>query len=1108
MRRMMFAAYLVMVLILISSVTVSGDPGGKRYIMRFPDVYKDTVVFVYGEDLWKAPVNGGTAVRLTLNDGQERFPKFSPDGKLIAFTGDYDGNTDVYVMNTDGGEITRVTYHPGADEVMGWHPVKNKILFRSRRESFNRFERLFLISPDGTGLETLILNEAAAGSFSPDGTKIAYNKGQREFRTWKRYTGGTAQEIYMYDFNTDEDVNLTHFKGTDRMPMWIGDTVYFTSDRTGTLNIFAYRTQTKTIEQVTFHDDYDVRRPGEGIDNIVYEKGGELWVLDVTDPKPRKIDITIGADAPEVRPYIKDVKDYITGMDISPSGKRALIVARGEVFTVPKENGPTRNLSKDPGVRDKDAAWSPDGKSIAYLSDKSGEYEIYVVDHQGKMQAKKLTTHKDGYRHTLRWSPDSRKIAFADQTLRFYYLDVKTGKVVEVDKAGYENVDISLDLKPIYDFTWSPDSRYLAYSKMEADLVTRVYIYSLETGKIHCVSQGLFNDFQPVFTTDGEHLLFVSNRRFNPTFCDFEWEMVYKDMAGIYSLTLRKDGKRLLPFRNDEEGEDSGDEDDDKDKDKDKDKKKPPVNVVIDFDGLADRIEMLPLPRGNYRSLSVNDDAVFYLNGEKGDYNRFEFRPLGPQSLYAFNFEAREEKTVLKGISGYKLSFDGKFALCRKGAEVGMIDLDDEEDDKSDGEEKEPEMKALDLSGLKMFFDPRKEWAQIYNEAWRLERDFYYDSRMKGLDWAAIGEKYRKLVPFASCRQDMRYLVGEMIGELNTSHTYVFGGDLKRRAENVNIGMLGADWEIDNADKRYRFKKIYRVPDWSNEVIPPLAGPGIHINEGDYLLAVNGEPVTTERNIYSYFQDLAGKQVTLTVNSTPSLRGAKDYTVKPLSGEATLRYLDWVEHNRRVAEEASDGEIGYIHFPDTFDASAIEFPKYFYSQLRKKGLIVDGRFNGGGLDPDIFLARLDKKIHSYWTRRYSYDQTSPSTATRAHMVCLTNRQAGSGGDEFPMLFRMKGMGPVIGTRTWGGLVGVSMFIQMIDGGGLTAPDYRIYDENGRWVVENIGVEPDITIDLHPAEVARGIDAQLQKGIEILLKKIKEEPRPWPKHDPWPQDKNK
>ncbi len=1098
MKRIVTIAALLMTCLMVSSVLMAGDAEGKRYLMRFPDVYKDTVVFVYGEDIWKAPAAGGAAVRLTFHDGQERYPKFSPDGNLIAFTGIYDGNTDVYVMNVHGGNIRRVTYHGGPDVVVGWHHVKNKIMFRSYRKSFQGFERLFLISPDGTGLETLILNEAAQGSFSPDGTKIAYNKEAREARTWKRYTGGTAQEIYMYDFKTNEDINITHFKGTDRIPMWIGDTIYFSSDRNYRLNIFAYDTNTKKTEQLTFHDDYDVRRPSKGLKQIVYEKGGELWVLDVTTRKNRKIPVEIHTDAPEVRPYLKDVKEYITGFDLSPSAKRALMVARGEVFTVPKKDGSTRNLTKDCGARDKDAAWSPDGKTIAYISDKSGEYEIYLKDPMGKTKAVKLTQHTDGYRHTLRWSPDSQKIAFADQTLRLYYLEVNTKKVVEVDKAYFENVDVSLDLKAIYDFAWSPDSRYLAYSKMDAGLVTKVYIYSLESGRSNCVSNGLFNDFHPVFSKDGKHLFFVSNRRFNPTYCDIEWEMVYKDMAGIYCLTLQKDGKPLLPFLSDEE---TGEAEAKKGKDKkEKEKTKKKVRVTIDFEGIADRIEALPLPQGNYRWLAVNDSFIFYLNGEKGDYNRFEYRPLGPQDLKAFNFGEREETTVIKGINGYKLSFDGSHIICRKGDKVGIIELE------GFGMKDKAEFKPLDLSGLKMHFDPRKEWMQIFNEAWRMERDFYYEPNMHGLDWKAVGEKYRKLVPHASCRQDMRFIVGELIGELNTSHTYVGGGDFKRRPERINIGMLGVDWQIDEANKRYQFKKIFRVPDWSREMIPPLYGPGIHIKEGDYLLAVNGEPVFTDRNVYSYFQDLADKQVTLLVNRTPTQVGAKEYTVKPLGGfsEFRMRYLDWVEHNRMVAEKESNGQIGYIHFPDTYTGSAIEFPKYFYSQLRKKGIIVDGRFNGGGLDADIFLQRLRKRYYAFWTRRYSHDQTSPYTGTEAHLVCLTNRQAGSGGDELPYLFRKKGMGPVIGTRTWGGLVGVSMTIRTIDGGRLTAPDYRVYNEKGKWFVENIGVEPDIVIDLHPAEVARGYDAQLMKAIEILKKKIKEDPRPWPKHEDFPK----
>ncbi|UCG50803.1 MAG: PD40 domain-containing protein [Candidatus Latescibacterota bacterium] len=1081
------AGLCVLAMVLFVCPLQTSTAAEKRPLMRFPDVHDNTIVFVYGEDIWTVPVEGGVATRITGHDGEERFPKFSPDGKTIAFTGEYDGNFDVYVMSVHGGEINRVTYHPGFDAVVGWHPTNGKILFRSRRHSFNRFDRLFLVSPDGTGLEELILHEAAQGSFFEDATKIAYNREAREFRTWKRYKGGNAQDLYVFDFEKNTDTKLTEFEGTDRMPMWIGNKIYFSSDRDRVLNIYAYDTNTKEIVQVTRHTDYDVRRPSQGGDRIVYELGGTLWLLDTTTAKTSEVPVKILTDAEETRPYMRDVDGYITGFHCSPSGKRALIVARGEVFTVPQKEGPTRNLTKDPGARDKDAVWSPDGKTIAYLSDKNGEYEIHLVDPKGASEAVRLTRHKNGYRHTLRWSPDSKKIAFADQTLRCYYVDVDSKKVVEVDKAEYENVDVSLDLKPIYDFAWSPDSRYIAYSKMDADQVYKIYVYSIDTGDIHCVSNGLFNDFGPVFSRDGEHLFFISNRRFDPTFCDFEWELVYKRVAGIYCVTLRADGESVLPFESDEE---KIEEDGDSKNEDEKNEKEGPKNIRIDFDGIADRIEALPLPRGNYRRLAAGEKALFYLNKNEGDFNRFEFRSIGPMDLYRFSFEDREEKSVISGIGGYELSADGKKIVYRQEDSIGIIDSSAED---SAGE-------PLDLSGLRMRLDPLAEWRQIYNEAWRLERDFYYEPEMHGLDWDAMKKKYGRLLPHVSCRQDMRYLVGELIGELNTSHTYVYGGDRRRRADRVNVGMLGVDWEVDAKNNRYRFKKIYRVPDWTREIIPPLSKPGVGVREGDYLLRVNGQEVTADRNIYSFFQDLAGEQVTLLVNDKPTDREAKEYTVEPLRGERTLRYLDWVEHNRMVAEKASDGQIGYIHLPDTYLGAAREFPKYFYAQSRKKGLIVDGRFNGGGLDPDIFLQRLDKKLLSYWTRRYSHDQTDPAIVTTAHLVCLTNRQAGSGGDMLPLEFQTKGMGPVIGTRTWGGLVGVSMFIGMIDGGGLTAPDYRIYDRQGNWVVENVGVHPDIIVDLDPVEMSQGHDAQLMKGIEVLTEKIKIDPRPWPKHE--------
>lgn len=1081
------AAMALGLMIMATAMLTGSTVPDSRPLMRFPDIHRNTVVFVYGEDIWKAEINGGVAIRLTLNAGEERYPQFSPDGNLIAFTGDYDGNADVYVMNADGGNITRVTFHPGYDQVIGWQSGTSKILFSSDRNSFSRFSRLFLISPDGTGLEELPLHEASAGSFSPDNKQIAYNKVAREHRTWKRYRGGLAQEIYVYDFIKKKEKNITNFPGTDRMAMWIGNKIYFSSDRDGVLNIYAYDSGSSEIRQITFHREYDIRRPSAGESQIVYELGGAIWKLDTLSGSTSPIPIEIRADAPETRPYLKNVKDFITAANISPTGKRALVTARGEIFTVPKKDGPTRNLTRDSGSRDKDAAWSPDGKHIAFLSDRSGEYEIYIMDSTGTGTATALTSHRSGYRHTLRWSPDSQKIAFADQTLRCYFLDINTRQITEVDRAEFENIDVSLDLKPIYDFSWSPDSRYLAYSKMDSDQVVKIHIYSLDSKESHCVSSGIFNDFNPVFSSDGEHLVFVSNRRFNPTFCDFEWEMVFKKVAGLYALTLRRHGHPLFALKNDEEIADATKKDQARSKTR---------RVQIDFEGLDQRIEPFPLPAGNYRNLAVNESAVFFLDSESGDYNRFEFRAPGPRNLYAFSFDERKKTEILSKIDHYKLSLDGNWIVYQKGKEVGII--------KSTSENSKGE--ALALDDLKMMLDPPKEWKQIFNEAWRLERDFYYEPNLHGVDWNLMREKYGKLLESACCRQDVQFIVGELIGELNTSHTYVYGGDRRRKADQVNVGLLGVDWMVDRASNRYRFGKIYRVPDWSRVILPPLAGPGIQIRQGDYILKINGEEVSAGRNIFSYFLDLAGKQVSLLVNDKPEHLGARVYTVKPLNSERVLRYLDWVEHNRQTADKASNGMIGYIHLPDTYLGSSVEFPKYFYSQTRKKGLIIDGRFNGGGLDPDIFLQRLDKKIHGFWTRRYSHDQTSPALATRAHLVLLTNRQAGSGGDELPHVFRFRNMGPIIGTRTWGGLVGVSMFIDLIDNGGLTAPDYRIYDGQGNWIIENEGVTPDLVVDNQPEEMARGYDAQLMTGIDLLLKKIKQEPRPWPKHAAFPVDK--
>jgi tricorn protease len=1084
-RRLLWIAIVLAAAFAAPAAAADITPAGP--LMRFPDIHGGTVAFAHAEDIWIVPAAGGTARRITIHEGEERFPKISPDGKAIAFTAEYDGNPDVYVMSLDGGGITRLTWHPGADEVVGWHPLKNKVLFRSARHSWDNFYHLFLIHPDGSGLEELPIHEAAWGSFSPDGQQIAYTRVATEDRTWKRYRGGLAPEIHIYDFQTGQDRKVTDFPGTDRFPIWIGQEIYFQSDRDGTLNLWALDPATGKARQATTHRDYDAGRPSGLGPEIAYELGGTLRVLNTANGQSRTVPVEIRSDDPETRPYFKNASDAVTGMGLSPAAERAVLVARGEVFTVPAKDGPVRNLSGTPGAREKDAAWSPDGTRIAWFSDLDGEWNLYLSDPLAKTPPAKLTAFKDGYRHGLSWSPDGKKIAFADQLLTLYFIDVETRQITPVDKAGYEPMDIALDEKPIHDFAWSPDSAFLAYSKMGRELTSQLFVYSLETRQAGPVTDGFFNDFGPVFSADGERLFFVSNRRFDPTYCDMEFELVYKKVSGLYSLALRKGAAPLLPLRSDEAAVKTGEAP----AKPAGDAKADATRTVVDFDGIFARVEALPLPRGNYRSLSATGKALYFLNADEGDFNRFDLRERGPATLCAFDFAGRKKRTVMEEVSAYRLCRDGSKLIYAKGSEFGLAEAGA---DKAKGE-------ALKLSDLTLQVDPPAEWRQIYNEAWRMERDFYYDPNVHGLDWPAMREKYGRLLPFASCRGDVRFLIGELISELNTSHTYVSGGDRRRKADRVKVGLLGVDWTADAASGRYRFGRILRAPDWTVDLQPPLAGLGVDIQAGDYLLAVNGREVTTASEVYRWFEGLADKQVSLTVNRQPGPDGAREVAVKPASEEMRLRYLDWVERNRQAVDKASGGKIGYIHLPDTYTGSARMFPTYYYGQTQKEGLLIDGRFNHGGLDPDVFLERLDKEVLFYWTRRHSHDYTTPLVVTRAHLAMLTNRQAGSGGDMLPAEFQLRQMGPVIGTRTWGGLVGISTFIPLLDGGMVTAPDYRVYTPDGKWVIENDGVHPDIELDLDPAEMARGHDAQLLKGIGYLMEKIKAEPRTAPPRPP-------
>ncbi|MBN1337551.1 MAG: PD40 domain-containing protein [Deltaproteobacteria bacterium] len=1080
----------LLALLAVPPARSAAPPPGRLALQ--PDLCGGLVAFVSGEDIWTVPASGGVAQRVTVHEGIERFPKFSLDCSRIAFTAEYDGNTDVFTMDPAGGDIRRVTWHPADDEVVGWHPVSGKILFRSTRNAWSRFTRLHLVNGDGTGLEAVPLPEAGWGAYSPDGRRLAYTRTATEDRTWKRYRGGLAPDLYLYDLATGEDRRLTDARGSERFPMWIGDRLYYQADPDGVLNLFSMDPTTGEVTRHTGFTDFDAGRPSDGDDRIVWDRAGRLEMLDPATGRVEAIPVEIRADPTETRPYLKDVRDRITSLGVSPDGSRAVLVARGDVFTVPAKEGITRNLTRDPGSREKDAVWSPDGRWIAFLSDKTGEYEIWLADPSGRTPPEPMTRLGEGYRTALSWSPDAKQLAFTDQTLALYVLDVGTKAVTRVDKAHNEAMDLGIDAKPISDPTWSPDGRFLAYTKMGDDLVNRIWIHDLASHEAHPVTGGPLDAFEPVFSADGRRLFFVSNRRFDPTYSDMEFELVYKKVAGLYALALRAGDPPLIPPPTGDGSPTEEEADGSSRKDRKQARKDLP-RVVVDFPGIEDRVEPLPVPRGNYRDLAVTSASLLFLDADEGDFNRFDIREPGPRRLKAFDFEDREVRTLLDEVEDYAVSADGDTVVWRKGNRIGRVEAS----------ATDAKAEPMDLSGLVLRLDPRAEWRQIFREVYRIERDFFYDPGMHGLDWEATYARYLPLLEAASSRAEVRWVIGEFIGELATSHTYVYGGDRRRQADRVSVGMLGADLEPDPASGRWRIARILKSADWTSGTLPPLALPGLDVREGDLLVAVDGREIRTTREAYAWFEGLAGRAVRLTVVSGERGARPRDVVVVPCADERRFRYLDWLERNRKAVEAASGGRVGYLHLPDTYTGAAEMFPQYWYGQTRKEGLVVDGRFNAGGLDPDVFLDRLDRPILFWWTRRHSRDYATPLVATLAHRVLLTNRQAGSGGDMLPAEFRLKGMGPVVGTRTWGGLVGVSMFTPLVDGGGITAPDYRVYSTDGRWVIENEGITPDVEVDLTPADFVRGIDTQLMKAVEVVMDRIHAEPRSPPPR-PTPQ----
>ncbi len=1089
----MFKKFVFLLLFLLISIPAAGQ--NKSHIpdalmLRYPDVSKTEITFIYAGDIWVAPKTGGMARRLSSAEGNESFPKFSPDGSQIAFTANYDGNRDLYITGSLGGSPYRVTHHSASDNMVDWYPDGKSLLYRTAMTSpSGRYSRLYKISVNGGLPEKLPMEYGDFASLNSDASKIVYQPSNREFATWKRYRGGMASQLWIYDLKNNKSEKITEFAGADALPMWHGNTIYFLSDRDDNkkLNIWAYDTGTKKFTQVTKFDEYDVKWPSLGPEEIVFENGGKLYLLDLANGKSKAVEISIPSELLQSRPANKNVAGNIEGYNLSPKANRALFEARGDIYTVPKEHGSTRNLTRTSGVAERNPVWSPDGKYIAYLSDKTGEYEIYLREPGLTGKEKQLTSGGEAYRYNLKWSPDSKKIAFSDKAGKIYIADAESGSITDVDKN---------DFYFFTDFDWSPDSRWFAYQKHETFSVRSIFIYDTKEEKIHRVTDNYYNDSQPVFDPDGKYLYFYSNRTFRPVYSDYQGTWVYPNATYIYALVLDSGEKSPFAPRSDEV-EIKEEKKEDKEKDAEETEKKEEEDddaVVIDFNDMEKRIVQLGSDGGNVGNMeAVSGKVLYIINPVSGE------RTSGPSgTLKYYDLEEREAKTIMSGISNFTVSPDGKNVLYRAGGTFGVIGISA---GKKVGDGK------LDLGGLQTVVDLKQEWKQIFREGWRVERDYFYDPGMHGIDWDKMYDRYSKLLPYVNSRSDLTYIMGEMIAELSVSHAYIGGGD-QERAATINVGLLGCDYKIK--DGYFIFSKIYEGAPWDyHDTRSPLREPGIDVKEGEYLIAVNGRKPDIKKDPWAAFQGLAGEVVTLTINDKPSSDGAREIMVEPMRSEASLRNMAWVEHNRAKVEKATNGRCGYIYVPNTGVNGQTELLRQFMAQYTKDALIIDDRFNAGGQIPDRFIELLNRQIHSYWARRDFYNYRTPFVAHTGPKVMLMNEWAGSGGDAFPYFFRQAGLGKLVGKRTWGGLVGISGNPGFIDGGFITAPTFGFWTPDGKWDVENHGVDPDpgCDIDNMPHLLAKDIDQQLDKAIEIIKDELSKNPPPKPQKPDYP-DKSK
>lgn len=1039
-------------------------------LMRYPDVNKNLIAFVYAGDIWSVAVDGGDATRLTSHKGMELFPKISPDGQWIAFSGEYSGSRQVYVMPATGGTPRQLTYYNsvglmpprgGFDNVvLDWTPDSQSILVRMNRTPFGeRNGTYYKVSLNGGLEQPLQITEGGMGVYSPDATKICFAPISREFRTWKRYKGGRAADLWIYDLEKNESERITTFVGSDQIPSWYKDAIYFASDRDLKLNIYKYDIVTKTTIQMTHHKTFDVMWPSGENGQIVYENGGQLFKLNLETGKEERVVVNIHFDNPNTLAYYKNVKDFIQGAAVSPSGKRALFDARGDIFSVPAKNGPSINLTQTQGVRETSPSWSPNGKYISYYSDATGEYEIYLLENKKGAKAKQITSGSSAWMYDAKWSVNSKHLLFFDRSLKLKYLDVESGKVKVVDTAKRNEIT---------DYAFSPDSEWITYSKESKNGQTAVWVYQLSSGKNYQLTDDTFSDYAPVFSADGQFIFFMSNRDFNLNFSSFEFNYLYNRATRIFALSLKADGSKLFVLKNDvEEVKQEQAEAKKKDKGEEAASEKK-LKIEIDLDGISKRISVFPMSSGNYGDLTAVEGGILY--SSKG-------------SLHRYTIAKEKDEVILDKVSDYSLSGNGKKIMYRSADTYGIIDI---AADQKVGAGK------LNLDNLEMKIDPKKEWKQIYTDGWRIFRDYYYVENMHGVDWAQIKANYNLLMPYVSHRADLDYIIGEIISETNTGHAYVNYGDFEK-VKPLETGLLGAKLKADTKAGKYMISKIYQGENWTKNRRSPLTEQSVNVKEGDYLLSINGHELSLDVNPYLYLENTVGKMIEITVNSKPGFEGAKTYTITPIASELELMYLNWVNERREIVNRLSDGKIGYIHVPNTAVEGNRELHRGMYAYHDKQALIIDDRYNGGGFIPDHMADLLDRDVLSYWHRRGLEPTQTPGIAHDGPKAMLINHYSSSGGDAFPYYFRKKGLGKLIGTRTWGGLVGMSGNAGLVDGGYIAVPRFGIFDENQKWIIEGIGVYPDVEVYDEPHLVAKGIDPSLQKAVEMLLQELKANP---------------